>query len=74
MNDTITITVNGRTAASATRELKEYIYQIREELGLGPETPLAVELNGAVIPAGEYGHHRLKNGDTLELIHFVGGG
>ena len=42
-------------------------------LGLGPRR-IAVELNRAVVPRADYGATRLADGDTVEIIHFVGGG
>ena len=42
-------------------------------LGLGPRR-IAVEVNRAVVPRVEYPARRLCDGDTIEIIHFVGGG
>jgi len=42
-------------------------------LGLGPRR-IAVEVNRAVVPRGEYGVTALRDGDAVEIIHFVGGG
>ena len=42
-------------------------------LGLGPRR-IAVELNRAVVPRADYAATRLRDGDTVEIIHFVGGG
>jgi len=35
---------------------------------------VAVELNLDILPKTEYGATRLKEGDQLEVVHFVGGG
>jgi sulfur carrier protein len=35
---------------------------------------VAVEINRAVIPRAQYDEVRLKAGDTVEVINFVGGG
>jgi sulfur carrier protein len=35
---------------------------------------MAVEINQAVIPRAQYDAVRLKPGDTVEVINFVGGG
>jgi sulfur carrier protein len=35
---------------------------------------VAVEINQAVIPRAQYDAVRLKAGDTVEVINFVGGG
>jgi thiamine biosynthesis protein ThiS len=42
-------------------------------LGLGPRR-IAVEVNRAVVSRADYAAHRLCDGDTVEIIHFVGGG
>jgi thiamine biosynthesis protein ThiS len=42
-------------------------------LGLGPRR-IAVEVNLAIVPRGEYDRTRLEDGDRVEVIHFVGGG
>lgn len=42
-------------------------------LALGPRR-IAVEVNRAVVPRAEYAARRLAEGDTVEIIHFVGGG
>ena len=43
------------------------------ELELNPET-VVVECNEKIILREEYAGHVLVEGDTLELIRFVGGG
>jgi len=35
---------------------------------------VAVELNARIIPKSEYSGRNLKEGDVLEIVHFVGGG
>lgn len=42
-------------------------------LGLGPRR-IAVELNQAVVPRADYAATVLRDGDRIEIIHFVGGG
>jgi thiamine biosynthesis protein ThiS len=44
-----------------------------EHLGL-VEGPVAVELNGAVVPRGTHGERAVAPGDVVEIVHFVGGG
>ena len=43
------------------------------ELGLGKRR-IAVEVNRDIIPRDEYTTCRLQPGDTIEIVHFVGGG
>lgn len=41
--------------------------------GFDPQR-VVVELNGAIVPRERYSSLRLQNGDTLEVVTFVGGG
>lgn len=42
---------------------------------LGVSTPrVAVEYNREILPKGEYAQTRLREGDELEVVTFVGGG
>ena len=43
------------------------------DLELDPDT-VVVECNGKIVLRGDYGGHILKEGSSLELIRFVGGG
>ncbi|MCI0349455.1 MAG: sulfur carrier protein ThiS [Acidobacteriales bacterium] len=42
-------------------------------LGLKPDR-IAVELNREIVPRQKWAGTRLKSGDRLEIVHFVGGG
>lgn len=42
-------------------------------LGL-PEKKIAIERNREIIPKSTFGEAALLEGDTLEIIHFIGGG
>ena len=35
---------------------------------------VAIELNGQILPKSAYGSQEIKDGDTLEIVSFVGGG
>lgn len=35
---------------------------------------IVVELNGDIVPKAQYGQTNIKDGDSLEVISFVGGG
>ena len=35
---------------------------------------VAVEVNGEILPAAAFAGHALQPGDTVEIVHFVGGG
>ena len=43
------------------------------QLGMKPDR-VAVELNLEIVPRTQWETTTLKNGDKLELVHFVGGG
>jgi sulfur carrier protein len=64
------LTVNGEK-----REVPEglSVRGLIEHLGLG-EGPVAVEKNRVVVPRAEHESTPLATGDTLEIVHFVGGG
>jgi thiamine biosynthesis protein ThiS len=65
-----TISVNGDP-----REVVEgsTVAQLLEELNIRPGR-VVIELNRAIISREAYGSALLKEGDTLEIVHFVGGG
>ncbi len=42
-------------------------------LGLTPDR-IAVELNREIVPRGKWSETELRDGDKLEIVHFVGGG
>ena len=44
-----------------------------QTMGIDPAR-VAVELNLDILPKTEYGSTTLKEGDRLEIVHFVGGG
>ena len=69
MTAPITITVNGehRRTDAAT------IAALVRELELD-STKIAVEHNGAIAPRSELAERPIGEGDTLEIVHFVGGG
>lgn len=47
--------------------------KLLEELGYSTQR-VAVELNMEILPRAEYGTVVLKDGDSLEIVRFVGGG
>lgn len=64
------ITVNGREIPlkhplTVAEYLEENHYQINR---------IAVELNYEILPKSTYASTTLKDGDTLEVVSFVGGG
>lgn len=35
---------------------------------------IAVEVNGCIVPRSQHDGHRLQDGDTVEVVHALGGG
>jgi thiamine biosynthesis protein ThiS len=64
------VTLNG-----AAREVPEglTVAELVVHLGL-TQGPVAVEINRAIVPRAEHGARRVASGDTIEIVHFVGGG
>jgi thiamine biosynthesis protein ThiS len=44
-----------------------------ESLGMKPDR-IAVELNREIVQRGKWSDTALRDGDKLEIVHFVGGG
>ena len=49
------------------------IADLLQQLELEPRY-VAVEVNFELVPRGEHLHHRLRDGDRLEIVTLVGGG
>ena len=63
------ITINGEATTIEALSVQDYLLQ----LGIDPRR-VAVELNREILPKGAYPGTILKDGDSLEIVHFVGGG
>jgi thiamine biosynthesis protein ThiS len=66
--------INGETrefAESATGEFT--LALLVDKLGMKPDR-VAVELNRDIAPRDRWAQTFLKDGDRLEIVHFVGGG
>jgi len=44
-----------------------------EQLGMKPGR-VAAEVNRAIVPRERWGATELRDGDRIEIVHFVGGG
>ncbi|WP_073975525.1 sulfur carrier protein ThiS, partial [Erythrobacter donghaensis] len=66
---TKSITLNGAPHRSAAATIADLV----RELDLTPEK-VAVERNGEIVPRSTLAEAPLAEGDTLEIVHFVGGG
>ena len=69
MSDTKSITVNGESRQTTATTIADLV----RELELTPEK-VAVERNGEIVPRSTLEDAVLGAGDTLEIVHFVGGG
>ena len=49
------------------------IYDLLKKFKLNNKK-VAIEHNGAIVPKGKYKKKILKSKDTLEVVHFIGGG
>lgn len=67
--DLISITVNGEPRRVAAGSIAALI----EALGL-PLAKVAVERNLTIVPRSTLAAVALADGDSLEIVHFVGGG
>ncbi|MFM7207928.1 MAG: sulfur carrier protein ThiS [Planctomycetaceae bacterium] len=68
--DGLAVTVNGavRTLAAGAS-----LGDLLEALGFAGR-PIAVEVDGAVVPRAAAAGHRLVGGERIEIVTFVGGG
>ena len=64
------ITINGE-AREMAGELT--VDELLREIGT-ESARVAVELNLEVVPRAEFAERRVRDGDSIEVVHFVGGG
>ena len=63
------LTINGEPRAFSVETLSALV----EQLGMKPDR-VAIELNRAIVPRDQWSQTSLRDGDRLEIVHFVGGG
>ena len=63
------IKINGMSCDVAGKTLAEYLATTNFNLAR-----IAVEKNGDVVPKAQYETTVLEDGDTIEVVSFVGGG
>ena len=66
---TMNLIINGETQSSAAETLSALV----EHLGMKPDR-VAIELNREIVPRDQWQKTMLRDGDRLEIVHFVGGG
>ena len=63
------VKVNGTELDIAGKTLTEYFATTNYDV-----KRIAVERNGDIVPKAQYGETVLQDGDSLEVVSFVGGG
>lgn len=63
------VRVNGKIIDASGKSIAELL----EEMNC-PDGRVAVELNETIVPKSTYGETILKDGDSVEIVRFVGGG
>jgi len=71
----MTLHINGepRTFPDPAAPASFTLANLIESLAMKPDR-VAVELNREIAPRDRWGEILLKDGDQLEIVHFVGGG
>jgi thiamine biosynthesis protein ThiS len=67
--DAMNLTINGEPQSSSADTLSALV----EQLGMKSDR-VAIELNRAIVPRERWPQTPLREGDRLEIVHFVGGG
>ena len=63
------VKVNGEPKDIAGKTIAEYLATTNYD-----EKRIAIERNGDIVPKAQYGETVLHDGDSLEVVSFVGGG
>jgi sulfur carrier protein len=63
------VKVNGKGLDIAGKTLAEYLATTNYDM-----KRIAVERNGNIVPKAQYSETVLQDGDSLEVVNFVGGG
>ena len=63
------ITINGTAQHITTNKLSDIVSSYCKQ-----SKHVITELNGTIVPSDQWGQTPIKDGDTLELVTFVGGG
>ena len=66
----LTLTLNGETRAFPA---PLSVHALLQTLGHDGRK-VAVERNEAIVPRSTYASVLLENGDSIEIVHFIGGG
>ena len=63
------VKVNGEPKDIAGKTIAEYLATTNYDV-----KRIAVERNGDIVPKAQYGETVLHDGDSIEIVSFVGGG
>lgn len=63
------VKINGKEIDVAGKTISEYLYTTQYD----PKR-IAVECNGDIVPKTKYDEILIKDGDSIEVVSFVGGG
>ena len=63
------VKVNGEDMNIAGKTIAEYLATTNYDM-----KRIATELNGDIVPKATYAQTVLKDGDSMEIVSFVGGG
>ena len=63
------VTVNGEKVEAVDKNLAEYLEEKAFDI-----KKIAVEINGEIVPKSKYSETALHDGDSVEVVSFVGGG
>ncbi|MBE6688698.1 MAG: sulfur carrier protein ThiS [Ruminococcaceae bacterium] len=63
------VNVNGKPLEIAGKTLAGYLESTAYDM-----KRIATELNGNIVPKASYAHTVLRDGDSVEIVSFVGGG
>ena len=63
------VKVNGEEKNVSGKTIAEYLATTNYDM-----KRIATELNGDIVPKAQYAQTVLKDGDSIEIVSFVGGG
>lgn len=63
------VKINGEAMDAAGKTIAEYLATTKYDV-----KRIAVERNGDIVPKAQYAETVLLNGDSVEIVSFVGGG
>ena len=73
MHSSVTLTLNGESRVFEGRRGPLSVSGLLALLGLDTKK-VAVERNEEIVPRSRYAETWLASGDSLEIVHFIGGG